>query len=102
MWMAPLEVMGGSARSGTPWDRMHEVHSSSSWVGLPLGRVVVDTKDFASLLPRLATRGELEPPHPAAAAAANAANTATPPARQYCLVISCLLWVAHQEDLYNN
>ncbi len=44
MWMAPLEVMVGSAMSGTPLARIQVAHSSSSWVGLPLGRVVVDTE----------------------------------------------------------
>ena len=87
MWMAPLEVMVGSAMSGTPFDRMQLAHWSRSCVGLPFGRVVVDTGVVPLLLPKLATCGELDPPQAAAPIAPNAANTATPPDRRYRLFI---------------
>jgi hypothetical protein len=36
-----LAVIVGSAWLGSPWRRMQAAHSSSTWVGLPFGTVLV-------------------------------------------------------------
>ena len=83
MWMTPLASMVGSTWSGSPWLRMQLAHSSSNWVGLPFGSVVVVLAvALPLLLPRLATCGELEPPHAASPIAAAAARAAIPPDRR--------------------
>ena len=70
---------------------MQLAHSSSSWVGVPLGSVVV-VLPLASLLvlPRLATWGELPPPQAANPSAASAAAVANPLDRPYLVVMSRL------------
>ena len=91
MWMTPLASMVGSATPGVPLARMQVAHSSSSWVGLPLGSVVVEKAAVPLLSPRLATCGELPPPHPAKPIAAITA--ATKPAETRCVLIISRLHV---------
>jgi hypothetical protein len=57
---------------------------------LPFGKVVVDESVVPSVLPKLATCGELEPPHAAVPNAANTATAASPPEHRYRIVISRL------------
>src|SRR6516164_8658095 len=87
--MTLLASMVGSTWLGSPWLRIQVAHSSSSWVGLPFGRVVVVLPlPLPLLLDRLATCGEPEPPHAAnPITAAAAASTASPPDRWYAFVM---------------
>src|SRR6516164_3052629 len=104
--MTLLASMVGSTWLGSPWLRIQVAHSSSSWVGLPFGRVVVVLPlPLPLLLDRLATCGEPEPPHAAnPITAAAAASTASPPDRWYAFVMprlpgSCIAAVVRREEL---
>ena len=80
--MSLLASMVGSDWLGSPWLRMQVAHWSSSWVGLPVGCVVVGPPLLLLLLvPRAATCGGLPEPSPHAAIPMAAATmTTTSPA----------------------
>lgn len=91
MLMTPWESMIGSAWLGSPLLRMQVAHSSVNAVALLLGTVVVVLPSSVPrrvptlvVVPKLATRGELEPPplHAASAEATATATATSPPNRR--------------------
>ena len=94
MWIAPLEVMVGSAMSGTPLARSQLAHSSSSWVGLPLGRVVVATEVRPDGVAQAGhVRGAGTSARRRRPTAASTATTASPPDPNTALSYCASLWL---------